>query len=95
MSTKPTGLPLGLIKKGDAAPTTPVSPAPAPVATPPADTGQPASGAPRGQRYFKALTLKLDEERYMALKMKGLRTGATSQDILVEALDLWFEKNGA
>jgi hypothetical protein len=95
MSTKLTGLPLGLIKKGAAAPTTPASQAPAPEPQPVVevpDAGQAASRAPRGQQYFKALTLKLDEKRYMALKMKGLRSGRTSQEILVEALDLWFEK---
>lgn len=49
---------------------------------------------PAGQQYHKALTLKLDEHRYKALKMAGLMRGATSQDILVEALDLWLEKTG-
>lgn len=98
MSTKPTGLPLGLIKKGAAAPTIPSSQAPAPEPQPVVIEDEPdeplKSHFPRAQRYYKALTLKLDEERYMALKMKGLRSGRTSQEILVEAVDLWFEKNG-
>lgn len=42
--------------------------------------------------YAKALTLKLDQERYEALKMAGIRTGKSSQQILTEALDGWLKK---
>jgi hypothetical protein len=40
--------------------------------------------------YYKALTLKLDRPRYEALKAMGLRMDRTSQQILVEALDLFL-----
>lgn len=42
--------------------------------------------------YAKALTLKLDQERYQALKMAGIRTGKSSQQILTEALDGWLAR---
>ena len=40
--------------------------------------------------YFKSLTLKLDVERYKALKLAGLERNQTSQEILVQALDAWL-----
>lgn len=40
--------------------------------------------------YAKALTLKLDQERYQALKMAGIKAGKSSQQILVEALDAYL-----
>ena len=40
--------------------------------------------------YHKALTLKLDEDRYRALKLAGIDLDLSSQDILVEALDAWL-----
>lgn len=42
--------------------------------------------------YAKALTLKLDQERYQSLKMAGIRTGKSSQQILTEALDAWLTR---
>lgn len=42
--------------------------------------------------YAKALTLKLDQGRYESLKMAGIRTGKSSQQILVEALDGWLAR---
>lgn len=42
--------------------------------------------------YAKALTLKLDLERYQSLKMAGIRTGKSSQQILTEALDGWLAR---
>jgi hypothetical protein len=44
------------------------------------------------QEYFKALTLKLDKNRYLNLKQAGLEEDKSSQDILVQALDEYIEK---
>lgn len=40
--------------------------------------------------YHKSLTVKLDEQRYMALKLAGLEMDTSSQEIFVEALDDWL-----
>lgn len=37
--------------------------------------------------YFKALTVKLDRERYRRLKEAGLNCDKSSQEIFIEALD--------
>lgn len=37
--------------------------------------------------YFKALTVKLDKNRYMALKKYGLEHNLSSQKVFVKALD--------
>ena len=42
--------------------------------------------------YYKALTVKLDRPRYEALKNAGIKIDKKSQEILVEALDLWLQK---
>ncbi len=42
--------------------------------------------------YYKALTVKLDRPRYEALKNAGVKLDKKSQEILVEALDLWLRK---
>ena len=42
--------------------------------------------------YFKAMTLKIDQGRYERLKRYGFESGKTSQDILIEALDLFFKR---
>lgn len=61
--------------------------------TPPAGTAifGGSLAIPSGQEYHKALTLKLDKERFTRLKMLGVMTGRTSQVMLVEALDLWLK----
>ena len=38
--------------------------------------------------YFKAMTLKIDRDRYRRLKQMGLDQGKTSQQLLIEAVDL-------
>lgn len=43
-----------------------------------------------GPDYYKALTVKLDRERYLALKTLGVKLDKKSQEIFVEALDLWM-----
>lgn len=43
--------------------------------------------------YYKALTVKLDRERYELLKNRGVKLDKKSQEIFVEALDLWLKQN--
>lgn len=47
---------------------------------------------PKSSEYYKALTVKLDKTRYEALKNIGLKLDKKSQEIFVEALDLWIDK---
>lgn len=42
--------------------------------------------------YYKALTVKLDRERYETLKNAGVKLDKKSQEIFVEALDLWLKQ---
>jgi hypothetical protein len=42
--------------------------------------------------YYKALTVKLDRERYEALKTLGIKLDKPSQEIFVEALDLYLRE---
>lgn len=84
MSTpnKPAGLTSSLVSvKGQA-----VTSALTPTAPPPAaqDTG-----------YWKSLTLKLDQRRFMQLKRIGLEEGKSSQSLLVEALDMLLNSRRA
>jgi len=86
MSTqhKPTALSAGLIAvKGQAV--SAVQNEPPPVARLPT-LPAPAMG------YLKAMTLKLDGERYRQLKQLGLDRGKTSQELLVEAVDMLLAK---
>jgi len=43
--------------------------------------------------YYKALTVKLDRDRYEALKNVGVKLDKKSQEIFVEALDLWLKQD--
>ena len=45
--------------------------------------------------YYKALTVKLDRQRYESLKNLGLKLDKKSQEIFVEALDLWIQQTSA
>ena len=45
-----------------------------------------------GPDYYKALTVKLDRERYESLKNLGIKLDKKSQEIFVEALDLWMKQ---
>jgi hypothetical protein len=49
---------------------------------------------PTAPDYYKALTVKLDRDRYEALKNQGVKLDKKSQEIFVEALDLWLKKTG-
>ena len=44
--------------------------------------------------YYKALTVKLDRNRYETLKNAGLKLDKKSQEIFVEALDAYLAKLG-
>ena len=76
---KTASLTSGLVsKKGQASPTLSPEASPATAKTPTAD-------------YYKALTVKLDRKRYERLKIMGLKLDKKSQEMLVEALDLYLE----
>ena len=47
---------------------------------------------PTVPEYYKALTVKLDRERYESLKNRGVKLDKKSQEIFVEALDLWMKQ---
>jgi hypothetical protein len=76
---KTASLTSGLVaKKGQAAP-----------AVTHEDAGRAKTAAPD---YYKALTVKLDRERYESLKNLGVKLDKKSQEIFVEALDLWMKQ---
>ncbi len=47
----------------------------------------------QSSEYYKALTVKLDRDRYETLKNVGIKLDKKSQEIFVEALDLWLNFN--
>jgi hypothetical protein len=55
---------------------------------------QEAPHHPEPQGYFKAMTLKIDRARYQRLKQMGLDADKTSQQLLIEAVDLLFRERG-
>ncbi|WP_112486226.1 hypothetical protein [Thiomonas sp. X19] len=55
------------------------------------DTGRAGTKA-AAAGYYKALTVKLDRERYESLKNLGVKLDKKSQEIFVEALDLWIKE---
>ena len=95
-TTKPAPL-TGLIKKGDAKASTPavqpepqVNDAPAVLA---AEQGN--ARKPRKEPYYKALTLKVSYEDYMAIKRLCFEREATTQELLTEAVADWLTKHGS
>ena len=79
--SKPASLTSGLVaKKGHAMPAVSVAP--------------PASAKSHqgSTEYYKALTVKLDRDRYETLKNAGVKLDKKSQEIFVEALDLWLKQ---
>jgi hypothetical protein len=71
----------GLIaRKGEAAPVTSSA----------VTMSAPKPGAPKGTGGTIAVTVRLDPERYEKLKLHGIRTRRTNQDILVQALDAYL-----
>lgn len=77
---KPSNLGAGRITKGNAAPL-------------PQVTIKPKEIANSVSTYHKALTVKLDKSRYIALKTAGIQVDKSTQEIMVAALDLWLAKN--
>jgi len=95
--SKPASLSAGLIaKKGEAAPVaaiqpvSPVSASPQPIASPsaPAETVTPTSKGANTNTI--AVTVRLDPDRYQALKLYGVKTRTSNQDVLVAALDQYL-----
>lgn len=83
--SKTASLTAGLLaKKGQAVPAATAVSTEAPAAA------EPASTSP----YYKALTVKLDRNRYESLKNAGLKLDKKSQEIFVEALDAYLAKMG-
>jgi hypothetical protein len=87
--SKTASLTAGLVaKKGQAMPAA-VSVAPAL----PAFSAEPVKPArSEAAAYYKALTVKLDRERYETLKNAGVKLDKKSQEIFVEALDAYLAK---
>lgn len=80
--SKTASLTAGLVaKKGQAVPATP-----AVIPTTQNDSRQ------KSPDYYKSLTVKLDRDRYEALKNIGVKLDKKSQEIFVEALDLWLKQ---
>ena len=81
---KAASITAGLVtKKGEAAPSVGVHGSSAVL---------PKQAMEKVHEYYKALTVKLDRPRYEALKNAGVKLDKKSQEILVEALDLWLRK---
>lgn len=86
---KTASLTAGLVaKKGEATPATTVVAAPQ---AQPIEAKASATGS--GRDYYKALTVKLDRDRYESLKSMGVKLDKKSQEIFVEALDLWMKSD--
>jgi hypothetical protein len=78
---KTASLTFGLVaKKGQASPAVTIH-----------DT-EPVATKTAAPDYYKALTVKLDRERYESLKNVGVKLDKKSQEIFVEALDLWLKQ---
>ena len=89
MAGKMTPLKSGLIvRKGEAVPTTPVRVSGSDGASNVSET----SAVGRVRRGTIAITVRLDPDRYTRLKGAGVRRGLTNQEIMVTALDKWFQQ---
>lgn len=87
--SKTASLTAGLVaKKGQAVPAAVVS---ARVA---AEPESPKAETATVAAYYKALTVKLDRNRYETLKNVGVKLDKKSQEIFVEALDAYLAKMG-
>jgi hypothetical protein len=93
---KVASLTAGLVaKKGEAVPvkiTGAATRASEPASAAPEVPQSPAKVVGAGKDYFKALTVKLDKDRYLRLKQFGLSRDKTSQELFVEALDAYLTK---
>lgn len=90
-TNKPNSLSGLVARKGEALPVTLPSDA-QPVAVAPV-VATPAAATPGGQSYWKAMTLKFDQDRFVKLRTHCAQKNQTAQTIMMEAFDLWLEKN--
>lgn len=89
--SKPASLSAGLIaKKGEAAPVATVIQPISPVAVVSRPTVAPVPPTPKGTTDTIAVTVRLDPDRYQALKIYGAKNRTSNQDVLVAALDLYL-----
>ena len=89
--SKPASLSAGLIaKKGEAAPVATVTQPVSPVAVVSRPAVAPATPMPKGTTDTIAVTVRLDSDRYQALKIYGVKNRISNQDVLVAALDLYL-----
>lgn len=89
--SKPASLSAGLIaKKGEAAPVATASQPASPTAVISRPAVTPAPVTPKGTADTIAVTVRLDPDRYQALKIHGAKTRTSNQDMLVAALDLYL-----
>lgn len=99
MTSKPLDSLSGLISvKGSAAATVPVLAKSEPIrgAVTPLAKVLPEKSQPKGgQSYWKAMTVKLDRDQYVNLKIHGAKLNKTSQDCISEAIDLWLAAQDA
>jgi hypothetical protein len=79
-----------IVRKGEAVPATPSGVSISGAASSANDSGIIA----RVRRGTIAITVRLDPDRYTRLKGAGVRRGLTNQEIMVAALDRWFQQEG-
>lgn len=58
------------------------------------DSDEPLHLEPGTPPYYKALTLKVDKDRFTKLKSLGVQRDLRSQALMTEALDLLFSRHG-
>lgn len=51
-----------------------------------------ARSAAADYNYYKAMTVKLDRDRYETLKNLGVKLDKKGQEIFIEAFDLWVKQ---
>ena len=97
MSDKPSSSLSGLISiKGSAAAAIPVKAELAKVEPVPLQKTLPEKSQPKGgQSYWKAMTVKLNREQYVDLKIHGVKLNKSSQDCISEAIDMWLAAQSA
>ena len=56
------------------------------------EDASPAAAKSATLDYYKAMTVKLDRDRYETLKNLGVKLDKKGQEIFVEAFDLWVKQ---
>ena len=97
MSEKPLSSLSGLISiKGSAAAAIPVKAEPVKIEPVPLQKILPEKSQPKGgQSYWKAMTVKLNRDQYVDLKIHGVKLNKSSQDCISEAIDMWLAAQSA